>query len=109
MFPTFICQPFLMFMAVAIMALNLLDVPVAGSPHSDCLSFNPVSITDHQHGISANARGCCVTGHCCPLLPNTAAIYIPPKSRSDHSNKEQLDHPLMLVRALYPPPRVSVA
>ncbi|WP_163880536.1 hypothetical protein [Rhizobium laguerreae] len=61
---------------------------------------------DHRAGhANGTQAGCCPAMHCCPILPElakVAALYFEP---GRHERTPSVDRPLLLIRAIDPPPR----
>ncbi|PDT21281.1 hypothetical protein CO674_23790 [Rhizobium hidalgonense] len=66
--------------------------------------------TEH-HPQSGHASGqqnaCCLTMHCCPILPKLAEIAEPRFEPRRHERISAGYRPLLLIRAIDPPPRSS--
>ncbi|MBY5720081.1 hypothetical protein HFO33_26425 [Rhizobium leguminosarum] len=58
----------------------------------------------HAYGKQA---GCCAAMHCCPILPELAKVAAPPFEPARHERTQSVDRPLLLIRAIDPPPRVQ--
>ncbi|UWM77561.1 hypothetical protein N1937_10225 [Rhizobium sp. WSM4643] len=56
----------------------------------------------HAHGMQA---GCCSAMHCCPILPELAKVAAPRFEPGKHEATQSVDRPLLLIRAIDPPPR----
>ncbi|MBY5412357.1 hypothetical protein HFO98_28705 [Rhizobium leguminosarum] len=56
----------------------------------------------HAYGMQA---GCCAAMHCCPILPELAKVAAPPFEPGRHERTQSVDRPLLLIRAIDPPPR----
>ncbi|MBB2749970.1 UNVERIFIED_ORG: hypothetical protein GGI57_000643 [Rhizobium aethiopicum] len=64
----------------------------------------------HHGGDECGQRTlCCSTTHCCPILPELAAIAAPRLEPGRHETKPVGYRPLLLIRAIDPPPRSSAA
>ncbi|NNH59331.1 MULTISPECIES: hypothetical protein [Rhizobium] len=56
----------------------------------------------HAYGMQA---GCCSAMHCCPILPELAKVAAPHFEPGKHEATQSVDRPLLLIRAIDPPPR----
>ncbi|RFB85075.1 hypothetical protein B5K08_26455 [Rhizobium leguminosarum bv. trifolii] len=68
--------------------------------------------TEHhpQFGhASRQENACCSTTHCCPILPELGAIAQPGFEPKRHERMSADYRPLLLIRAIDPPPRSSAA
>ncbi|ACS60174.1 hypothetical protein Rleg_7166 (plasmid) [Rhizobium leguminosarum bv. trifolii WSM1325] len=65
-----------------------------------------VAHRDHHPGHADNPQtGCCSTVHCCPLLPQLAKVAAPRFEPERHEPTPSVERPLLLIRAIDPPPR----
>ncbi|MBY5813051.1 hypothetical protein [Rhizobium leguminosarum] len=56
----------------------------------------------HAYGMQA---GCCSAMYCCPILPELAKVAAPHFEPGRHERTPSVDRPLLLIRAIDPPPR----
>ncbi|MBY5590340.1 hypothetical protein HFO49_23115 [Rhizobium leguminosarum] len=63
---------------------------------------------DHHVGHAYGKQAvCCPAMHCCPILPELAKVAAPPFEPGRHERTQSVDRPLLLIRAIDPPPRVQ--
>ncbi|MBY5337645.1 hypothetical protein HFO96_25355 [Rhizobium leguminosarum] len=61
---------------------------------------------DHHPGHAYDPQtGCCSTMHCCPILPELAKVATPRFEPGRHKPTPSVERPLLLIRAIDPPPR----
>ncbi|MBY5837936.1 hypothetical protein J3P71_12625 [Rhizobium leguminosarum] len=62
---------------------------------------------DHHvgHAYGMQQAGCCSAMHCCPILPELAKVAAPHFEPGRHERTQSVDRPLLLIRAIDPPPR----
>ncbi|PDT10252.1 hypothetical protein CO655_14650 [Rhizobium sp. M1] len=71
----------------------------------------PVTVEHHRDSghVCGQQAACCSTTHCCPMLPELAAVETPRLERGRHERTPSDSRPLLLIRAIDPPPRNSAA
>ncbi|MBX5201203.1 hypothetical protein HJB81_07345 [Rhizobium sp. NZLR1] len=93
------------FVVVLMMAVNPFGMveasPAVPNQHQPSAS--------EQHRDAGNPCGnltaCCSTMHCCPILPQLASIAAPLIEPGIHERMSAEHRPLLLTRAIDPPPR----
>ncbi|MBY5378718.1 MULTISPECIES: hypothetical protein [Rhizobium] len=79
---------------------------VAATPSTLQSQHCAVVERDHHLGHTYDPQtGCCSTMHCCPILPELAKVAAPRFEPGRHEPPPSVERPLLLIRAIDPPPR----
>ncbi len=91
-----------------LMVLNLAAMSSASAhahAHTNCPAVQSSGHSDRPHQNAQGTPVCCSVASCCPLLPQLVTPALPPALARSTYAIVKVDTPLMLVRAIDPPPR----
>jgi len=89
-----------------LMVLNLAAMSSASAhAHANCPAVQSSGHSDQPHQDTQGAAVCCTVASCCPLLPQLVTPMLPPALKQPPYAIVKVDTPLLLVRAIDPPPR----
>lgn len=91
----------------------LVAAPFGMAAASSAVQVERCAVAAEHHPHAVDSCGpqsvCCSTTHCCPILPELAAVAAPRQEPGRHETQPAGYRPLLLIRAIDPPPRSSAA
>lgn len=89
-----------------LVVLNMITMSSASAhAHVGCPAAHSAYQTDRHHQNTNGTPVCCSVASCCPLLPQLVTPALPPALERSTYVTVKVDTPLLLVRAIDPPPR----
>lgn len=89
-----------------LMVSNLIAMSsVSAHAHVGCPAAHSAYQSDRHHQNTKGTVVCCSVASCCPLLPQLVTPALPPALERSTYAIVKVDTPLLLVRAIDPPPR----
>lgn len=89
-----------------LMVLNLIAMSSASAhAHTGCPAVHSSDHSDLPRPDSHGTSVCCSVASCCPLLPQLVTPALPLALARSTYAIVQVDTPLLLIRAIDPPPR----